>query len=642
MKQILFILFLNLAVWASAQSVIFEDGFESYDDFSISNIGDWTLADQDELPTGSSIADVEFPNKDNVTSYIVFNSTATTPPTETLNGDYDWDWSAHAGQKCMTAFYNFYGQSSDWLISPAIQLAEGSSSNLSFWGKGPSGYYPNETFNVLVSTTGTEYADFTSIGSEIFTEAKVWKEFTYDLSSYAGQTIYVAIQYTSDYFFGLLIDDFKVAGENNPEIEYCDLVDLDCELEKIESVIFSDLENLNTGCGTAAENDYTNMVAHVQKGENYEMKITITTDPGYDDDNLYFFIDWNQNGNLKDDGEVYEVIMHTGIAGEYTLNVTVPDDAILGDTRLRIGYGYNASTGFTPIACPPEEDGYGVMYGEYEDYTVNVAGESTSDDCDKIFEGEITNALNVIKNISSPYRVANDVIVEDNTVFHLDKVLIDYADPGVFVPPAVNLFIYADNNDSPGELVQTFAGLPVTMTPNGPIGPLDRYKMEIPLSEPFDLEAEGGDKTYWIALEVPAPDEPVSGYWLAYVYDENETNSTRQSLNSGETWETPQFDETHELEGSMTAYGTCETLSADNVQNMDFSYYPNPAKDILTIQSKKDVRQISVYNLAGQSINQTIKFQNGQVNIGPLPQGVYFFKVILEGGQVETFKVIKK
>ena len=51
MKKILFSLFVTAALSATntmkAQTVLFEDSFETYADFEISNVGNWTLTDVD-------------------------------------------------------------------------------------------------------------------------------------------------------------------------------------------------------------------------------------------------------------------------------------------------------------------------------------------------------------------------------------------------------------------------------------------------------------------------------------------------------------------------------------------------------------------------------------------------------------------
>src|SRR5690606_37650122 len=41
-------------------------------------------------------------------------------------------------------------------------------------------------------------------------------------------------------------------------------------------------------------------------------------------------------------------------------------------------------------------------------------------------------------------------------------------------------------------------------------------------------------------------------------------------------------------------------LAVSDMDSFDFTYYPNPVKDYLTINSKNQVENINVHNLAGQ------------------------------------------
>lgn len=213
-KYILSIIVLCLVQYtAMAQLVIFEDDFESYEDFSIENVGDWILYDNDGYEDTTGFADVTFPNLDEMTSFIVFNPFETDPPIDTWAETYNWDFSPKSGEKYMLAKFSWGGASSDWLISPAIELPEINDLELSFFIKSPSGYFPNESFNVWVSTTDTDVASFEQIASELMEVGKEWVEFSYSLDDFAGETIFVGIEYTSDNLFGLLVDDFMVTGE---------------------------------------------------------------------------------------------------------------------------------------------------------------------------------------------------------------------------------------------------------------------------------------------------------------------------------------------------------------------------------------------------------------------------------------------
>lgn len=98
-----------------------------------------------------------------------------------------------------------------------------------------------------------------------------------------------------------------------------------------------------------------------------------------------------------------------------------------------------------------------------------------------------------------------------------------------------------------------------------------------------------------------------------------------------------------------TVYGETEDytvnvgqLGISDMNSFDFAYYPNPVTDILNLNSNQSIENVSVFNLAGQKILSDLKVSNGQINVSVLPKGVYIFKVTLEKGQIETFKIVKK
>jgi hypothetical protein len=82
---------------------------------------------------------------------------------------------------------------------------------IKFWARSYVSTYGLERFKVGVSTTGTNPGDFTIISAGAYVEAPItWTEYTYDLSAYVGQEIYVAINCVSSDAFFLLVDDFSI------------------------------------------------------------------------------------------------------------------------------------------------------------------------------------------------------------------------------------------------------------------------------------------------------------------------------------------------------------------------------------------------------------------------------------------------
>lgn len=200
--------FLACIAMSAQQTTIFEDDFESYEDFSIDNLGDWTLVDVDGLGT-YGISDVTFPNAYSPMAFIVFNSTATLPPLAPGEGS---DWTARSGEKCMTSFAANPGPNNDWLISPQITLGE-SDNIVTFWAKAAHGTYNDEKFNIAISTTGTVPENFTMLETSLVPTAMEWEEFTVELDEeYAEQEVYIAINHIGNDQFGFQVDDFKVTS----------------------------------------------------------------------------------------------------------------------------------------------------------------------------------------------------------------------------------------------------------------------------------------------------------------------------------------------------------------------------------------------------------------------------------------------
>lgn len=102
----------------------------------------------------------------------------------------------------------------DYLISPQFIVNSGVSDQVSFYAGGTGATFP-ESFDVKLSTTGTNPSDFTVLlGSETtisdVDDLGEYINYTYNLSSYAGQPVYVAIVATSTAAFHLYVDEFSV------------------------------------------------------------------------------------------------------------------------------------------------------------------------------------------------------------------------------------------------------------------------------------------------------------------------------------------------------------------------------------------------------------------------------------------------
>jgi hypothetical protein len=187
----------SVVVNTQVSTVLFDD-FEDYDDFAL-QFPPWTLMDLDQSPT-YGITDVTFPNEESPMAYIIFNPSETTPPL---------DIEAYSGDKMAASFAATAGPNNDWMITPQLNL--GDNSTLSFWARSYTSAYGLERMRVGVSATSMAPATFTMVTEEPYAEVPTdWTQYTFDLSEWDNQNIWIAINCVSDDAFILFVDDFHV------------------------------------------------------------------------------------------------------------------------------------------------------------------------------------------------------------------------------------------------------------------------------------------------------------------------------------------------------------------------------------------------------------------------------------------------
>jgi hypothetical protein len=89
---------------------------------------------------------------------------------------------------------------------------------------------------------------------------------------------------------------------------------------------------------------------------------------------------------------------------------------------------------------------------------------------------------------------------------------------------------------------------------------------------------------------------------------------------------------------STTIYGEECVLGVEEYNSIAFTISPNPAKNVLNIQSKEMIESIRKYSLQGQLIEVG---NNTRVDVSNLSSGLYFVQVSFEGTTL-TKKFIKR
>lgn len=90
-----------------------------------------------------------------------------------------------------------------------------------------------------------------------------------------------------------------------------------------------------------------------------------------------------------------------------------------------------------------------------------------------------------------------------------------------------------------------------------------------------------------------------------------------------------------------TVYFNDLLLSVPSVATANYSIYPNPVTDVIHITSQTAIKNLAVYNVAGQKVMETSNMLNDQLNVSTLTHGMYIFSLTFENGATEHVKIVK-
>lgn len=250
--------------WASpdltrpASDFVFED-FEKYTPWTSAGIGEWKFIDMDMGYIGG-IAGLPLPGipEHSQQSWFVMDAT-----------DFDpTQFHAHSGYRYIGQMYVYPSETGyvtstcdDWAVSPEL---DGEEQTVSFWARSLTSD-ARDQFEVLVSSAGTDPADFTAIATVESAPAS-WKLYEYELPE---GTRHFAIRSRSDSGFMLLVDDISFVRAVAP-----------AELDLLGYNVYRDGERLNnspvteTSCavpapdGDSEEHDWAVTAVYRDLGES--------------------------------------------------------------------------------------------------------------------------------------------------------------------------------------------------------------------------------------------------------------------------------------------------------------------------------------------------------------------------------------
>jgi hypothetical protein len=92
--------------------------------------------------------------------------------------------------------------------------------------------------------------------------------------------------------------------------------------------------------------------------------------------------------------------------------------------------------------------------------------------------------------------------------------------------------------------------------------------------------------------------------------------------------------------GHVRVYDLSAVLSSDSFVLANFSMYPNPATEVVTItlQENLQLEKVNIYNTLGQLVKTE---KNSSINVSSLSKGSYYFEVITNQGKATKQLIIQ-
>ena len=178
---------------------------------------------------------------------------------------------------------------------------------------------------------------------------------TYDVVLAANTQYFVKVTATND------IGDATGCTETSfttGDLVYCAAAAtiLNNNYERITNVKFNTIDNPSTALAVSGYEDFTAISTTVRRESIYPMTVTVVN---YDGDKTSVWIDYDQNGTFDDATERVDLL---NADPDATGSITIPADAKLGKTRMRVRTNYSTLAS----ACG------NTSFGQVEDYSIII------------------------------------------------------------------------------------------------------------------------------------------------------------------------------------------------------------------------------------------------------------------------------
>ncbi|GGG52762.1 GEVED domain-containing protein [Bizionia arctica] len=429
--------------------------------------------------------------------------------------------------------------------------------------------------------------------------------------------------------FGLALLTYGVHAQTFPS-PYCAVDPTGTSTEEITMVDFGGTVITNTDDTSISINEISTIV-NVSPDETYALEVAGNTYGPFDTD-IVAFIDWNHNDILDDAGEIYEIGTITNSTGSdgvsVMMDITVPTNAMLGTTRIRITKIYQdpvSPADINPCAIGFFPNGSGPYpgFGQALDFSLDVALPFPSPYCAIDATGTSTEEITMVDFGGTVITNTDDTSISINEISTIVDVSPDETYTlevagNTYGPFDTDIVAFIDWNhndilDDAGEIYEI--GTLYNSTGN------DGVSVMMDITVPTN--AMLGTTRIRITKIYQDPVSPADINPCAIGFFPNGTGPY------------PGFGQALDFTLNLAP------LSVETFDVNSLSAYPIPTTDVLNVTYKSVINAVKIYNLLGQEVfaknTQEAKLQ---LDVSSLKTGAYFVMVFAEEGQ-HTFRIIK-
>ncbi|MCL2246896.1 MAG: C25 family cysteine peptidase [Lentimicrobiaceae bacterium] len=450
-------------------------------------------------------------------------------------------------------------------------------------------------------------------------------EFTYYIvtsdvpfSHQAGFELLLDAQYERSYAKSFTLSKSGEANYTNPGTTGCNSND------KFTSVIIvknSDqsviINNTNAACASNGYQDFTNIIAAFEPGEQYTLKVKVA----YPNPVRGWF-DFNGNNYFDDNERIIELNCPTANV-EYTKEFTIPQKVAPGTHRFRLRTVYN-DPNFTPYT--------GHTYGQTHDYTFNIV--------------EIPPVQNVVATHNE-----NDIIVSWNA-------------PQEETPEGYNVYRggallnetpLTETTFSEANAEGVFA-YHVTAVFNGNVESSIPQMSNVlciilPCEIPEELNGIAIDEEKSAILTWSEPKG--KGSLLGYNIYRDEVKLNDALITAKEYHDEALENGTYTYKVSAVYELMCEEsdltdgvevtinyVGITNIQTASYRLFPNPTNGNVTIEGD-GLNRVEIYDIQGRHLAEYHNV-NGKLqwNVKNYENGIYFVRLLSETGEVVVKRLV--